>query len=210
MYKNFRLQILFALFIALLIGMNLLGSKIINLFWIPASVAIFIVPLTFLITDIVEDVYGKEVIKKFIILGVFTLSIIFIFSAIFVLLEPHERFSNDDAYKTIFWGSLRITFASIFAFVLAQVHDAYTFELIKKRTQGRALWLRNNVSTIFSQLIDSSVFMFMAFYMITPKFTIGFIVSLIIPYYLFKVLFAILDTPLVYLWVKWLKNWEEK
>jgi len=68
------------------------------------------------------------------------------------------------------------------------------------------LWLRNNLSTIVSQFIDSTVFMFVAFYALTPKFTVAFIFSLIIPYYLFKVAFAVLDTPFVYLGVKWLKK----
>jgi len=68
------------------------------------------------------------------------------------------------------------------------------------------LWLRNNLSTIFSQLIDTTIFMFLAFYKIAPKFTVTFIISLIIPYWIFKVVFAIVDTPLCYLGVRWLKN----
>ncbi len=204
--NNPRLQLLFATFIGLLIGMNLLGGKIVSLFGISVSVGIFMVPLTFLITDIVEEVYGKKAVKQFIVGGVLTLIIIFFYASIFVILEPHERYSYNEEYKTIFGASLRMIIASIIAFVLAQTHDMISFEWWKKKTKGKALWLRNNMSTIGSQLIDSSVFMMIAFYQITPKFTLMFIVSLIIPYYLFKVAFAILDTPFVYLGVKWLKK----
>ena len=204
--NNPRLQLLFATFIGLLIGMNLLGGKIVSLFGISVSVGIFMVPLTFLITDIVEEVYGKKAVKQFIVGGVLTLIIIFFYASIFVILEPHERYSYNEEYKTIFGASLRMIIASIIAFVLAQTHDMISFEWWKKKTKGKALWLRNNMSTIGSQLIDSSVFMMIAFYQITPKFTLMFIVSLIIPYYLFKVAFAILDTPFVYLVVKWLKK----
>ena len=76
----------------------------------------------------------------------------------------------------------------------------------KKITKGKYLWLRNNLSTVISQLIDTTLFMFIAFYMVTPQFTAPFIIELIIPYWLFKVGFAFIDTPLVYLGVKWLKS----
>ena len=75
--NNPRLQILFAIFIGLLVGMNLLGVKITSLFGVSVSVAIFMAPLTFLITDIVEEVHGKKIVKHFIVGGVLTLIIIF-------------------------------------------------------------------------------------------------------------------------------------
>jgi len=209
MNNNFRLQILLSLFIALLIAMNLLWGKLITLFGISVSVGIFMVPLTFLITDIVSEVYGKKVVRDFIYLGVWTLVLVFIYSAFFVYLEPNPRYSFNEDYTNIFGGSLRMIAASIIAFFLSQLHDVFIFEKIKQKTQGKYLWLRNNLSTMGSQLIDSTVFMFIAFYAITPKFTISFIISLIIPYYLFKIAFALLDTPFVYMWVKWLKRWEK-
>ena len=204
--NNQKLQILFSLFIGLLIGMNLLGGKIISLFGISVSVAIFMVPFTLLITDIVEEVYGRDTVKHFIIGGVISLIVIFLYTSIFVLLEPHERYSFNSEYKTIFGSSLRMIIASLIGFILAQTHDMISFEWWKKKTHGKALWLRNNLSTIISQFIDTSVFMMIAFYQLTPKFTFIFIINLIIPYYLFKILFAILDTPFVYLCVNWLRK----
>ncbi len=207
--NNPRLQILFAIFIGLLVGMNLLGVKITSLFGVSVSVAIFMAPLTFLITDIVEEVHGKKIVKHFIVGGVLTLIIIFLYTGVFIALEPHERYGFNNEYKTIFGSSLRMIAASIVAFALAQTHDVISFEWWKKKTKGKALWLRNNLSTIASQLIDTFVFMMIAFYQLTPKFTFMFVVSLIIPYYLFKVIFAIIDTPFVYLGVNWLKKGEE-
>ena len=207
--NNPRLQILFAIFIGLLVGMNLLGVKITSLFGVSVSVAIFMAPLTFLITDIVEEVHGKKIVKHFIVGGVLTLIIIFLYTGVFIALEPHERYGFNNEYKTIFGSSLRMIAASIVAFALAQTHDVISFEWWKKKTKGKALWLRNNLSTIVSQLVDTSVFMMIAFYQVTPKFTFMFIVSLIIPYYLFKVMFAIIDTPFVYLGVNWLKKGEK-
>jgi len=206
---NNKLSLLLALFIGLLIGMNLLGGKLISFFGISVSVGIFMMPITFLITDIVSEVYGKKVVKQFIIHGLIVLAMIFVFTAIFVVLEPNARFAdNNDAYKTVFGGSLRMVIASMVAFVLAQTHDMWAFEKIKNKTNGKMLWLRNNLSTMGSQLIDSIVFIFIAFYAVTPMFTVPFIISLIIPFYIVKVAFAILDTPFVYLGVKWLRKCE--
>jgi len=206
MLNNFKLNLLLGLFVGLLIAMNMLGVKLVSIFGISVSVAIFIVPLTFLITDIIAEVHGRKMAQQFVYVGVITLLMIFVYTAIFVLLEPHERFSNNDAYKTIFGGSLRIIIASITAFALSQFHDVWAFAYWKKKTHGKFLWLRNNLSTIVSQAIDTYVFMMIAFYMVTPKFDHAFIISLVIPYYLFKITFAAFDTPFVYLGVRWLKK----
>jgi queuosine precursor transporter len=201
-----RLSFLFTMFISLLIGMNLLGGKITTILGVSVSVGIFMVPLTFLITDIVEEVYGKKITKYFIFFGVISLVVTFAYVGIFVLLEPHERYQFDSEYGIIFGSSLRIIAASIIAFFLAQLHDMVTFAWLKKKTHGKALWLRNNLSTFISQFIDSTVFMLIAFYQVTPKFTFLFIMTLVFPYYIFKIVFAVIDTPFVYLGVKWLKK----
>ena len=86
------------------------------------------------------------------------------------------------------------------------MHDVISFDFWKNKTNGKMLWLRNNASTIVSQAIDSTLFMFIAFYGVSPKYDVAFIITLIIPYYVLKVLLAILDTPLVYAGVKWLKS----
>jgi len=205
-----KLVILLAIFVALVIGMNVLGSKIMAILGISVSVGIFMSPLTFLITDIVEDVYGPKMSREFVMAGAVALGLTFIYTAVFVALPPHERYPYNDQYRLIFGSSLRIMVASFVAFLLAQFHDVWAFALIKKLTGGKALWLRNNVSTIISQAIDTLVFMYLAFYQAAQKFTALFVLGLALPYYGFKVAFALLDTPLVYLGVRWLKSKEEK
>ncbi|MGP1561869.1 MAG: queuosine precursor transporter [Helicobacteraceae bacterium] len=204
--QDVRLQILLCVFITMLLGMNLLGGKIIELFGVSVSVGIFMVPFTFLITDSVEEVYGKSAIKIFIYGGILSLLIIFVFALIFIELSPHERYSFNDEYRTIFGSSLRMMLASLAAFIISQIHDAIAFEWWRKKTHGRALWIRNNFSTTVSQFIDVMVFMMIAFYGLTPKFTFLFVLSMAVPYYLLRVAFAFLNTPLVYLTVAWLKN----
>lgn len=197
---------LFALFIALLVAMNLTGVKIVRFLGADVSVAIFMVPLTFLITDIVEEVHGPKLTRQFVFSGIIAIVLVFVFTAIFVQVPPHERFPYDDCYRVVFGNSMRIMIASVVAFGLAQLHDVYAFEWWKKRTGGKWLWLRNNLSTMVSQLIDTFAFMFIAFYQAAPQYTASFLIDLSLTYYLFKIAFALLDTPLVYLGVYWLKK----
>ena len=203
---NFKIILLAGLFTSLITAANLLGLKVVSLLGVSVSVGIFLIPTTFLITDIVGEVYGRKVSRQLVLSAVVSLLIVLMAMAIFVSLEPHERFADNDSYKTIFGTSTRIVFASLVAFFLSQLQDVRTFSWLKSRTKGKHLWLRNNISTTISQAIDTLIFMFIAFYQITPKFTFSFIIELAIPYFLFKVMFAALDTPLVYAGVRWLRR----
>lgn len=208
--KNIRLSILLGLFSAILVGMNLLGGKITTILGISVSVGIFLVPLSFLITDIVEEVYGKVVSRQFILVGVITIVVMLAFTSFFVWLHPNERYELNEEYRLIFGSSLRIMIASVVAFALGQLHDVWAFSFWKKKTDGKFLWLRNNLSTFVSQAVDTFVFMMIAFYMVSPKFDFAFVMSLAIPYYIFKIVFAALDTPLIYLGVNWLKRGDDE
>ncbi|MBD3388115.1 MAG: queuosine precursor transporter [Candidatus Altiarchaeales archaeon] len=170
------------------------------------SVGILTVPLMFLITDIVEEVYGMKKVKEFIFVGVSSMVVMIIITTVAVMLPSAERSVDPQSYNAIFKVTIRMSIASICAFVLAQVHDMWSFEFWKSKTRGKHLWLRNNLSTMVSQLIDSTVFMFVAFYKSAPMWDAVFIISLIIPYWIFKILFAILDTPLAYAGVRWVRE----
>jgi len=203
--KELRFYILFSLFIGFLIGMNVLGGKIIPLGPFSTSVAFLIVPLSFLMTDIIEEVYGKEKAKQCVIAGVVTLSVFLFFIVLFVWLPPASRFTQNEEYKAIFGTSGRIVFASIVAFLLSQFHDVWSFGFWRKQTEGKYLWLRTNLSTAMSMVVDTFVFMYLAFYMLTPEFTAGFVLQMIIPYLFFKMIWGAVSSPLVYAGANWLK-----
>lgn len=175
---------------------------------IHVSVGILTVPVMFLVTDVVAEVLGKQVAKKFVTSAIVVMIFVILITTVSVILpaDPTRQYFDQQAYANIFGISIRMMIASIIAFVLAQYHDIWAFHFWKEKTKGKWLWFRNNASTIVSQLIDSTVFMFIAFYAISPKFDTLYIISLIIPYWLFKILFALIDTPFAYLGVKWLKN----
>lgn len=179
---------------------------------IHVSVGIIVVPIMFLITDMVEEVFGKEKTKSFVKAAVVSMIVILAVTILAVWLpaDPSRKYFSQEAYASIFGASIRIMIASVIAFALAQTHDIWAFNFWKEKTRGKFLWLRNNASTVVSQLIDSSAFIFIAFYQLTPKFTVAYLFGLIIPYWIFKILVAILDTPFCYLGVKWLKKDETR
>jgi len=206
MAKDFKLNFLLGIFVTSLILANILGTKITTLFGIRASFGIFVFPILFLVTDIVAEVHGKIVARNFVYVAIAMLLFTIIMTVLAIALPVNDAWDNQVAFASIFGASLRIMIASVIAFAISQLHDVWSFEIIKKKTKGKHLWFRNNLSTFISQFIDTTLFMFIAFYQVAPKFTAGFVWSLIIPYWLLKVGFAAIDTPFVYLGVKWLKK----
>ena len=201
---DYKTQILLTVFVSSLLLGNLLGSKLIEVFGIVTSVGLFGYPVTFLITDIVEEVRGKEVTKIFVHAGFLSLCIAVLFVFVSTGLPPSPLYPHNEAYNYVFSNSLRLILASMIAFVISQHHDIWAFNFWKQKTNGRHLWLRNNLSTIVSQLLDSIIFMFIAFYRATPELGAVQIFYMVLPLWALKVIFALLDTPFVYLGVRWL------
>lgn len=207
--RDFRVYIILgSLFSGAVVASNLIGTKVIDFFVIggyqfTGSVGIFLFPLTFLVTDIIAEVYGPKATRAVVTGALLTLLLVLAATAFSTALPPADRFAGqNEAYVSIFRGSSRILVASIVAFCLSQYHDVWAFSFWKRVTAGRHLWLRNNASTLVSQLIDSAIFMLIAFWGVTERFTLGYVFgSMLPPYYFLKVLTALFDTPLVYLGV---------
>ncbi len=208
MKLNFKLTILTAIFVGGLLAANTLGSKVTMLFGVAVSVGIFAYPLTFMITDAVAEVYSKKKAKQIVWAALIAQVLVLILTYISVKMPPAARYEINDQYVTVFSGSLRMIVASLIAFMVSQTHDIWAFDFWKKITGSKYLWLRNNASTFVSQAIDTLLFMFIAFYHVSDKFTFLFILQLSLSYWLFKVVFAVVDTPFVYLLVRWLKKSE--
>jgi queuosine precursor transporter len=205
MSQHFKLTILTGIFIAGLISANLLGSKVTVIFGIAVSVGIFSYPLTFLITDAVSEVYGKHKTRQIVYAALIAQVLVLLLTILSVKLPAASRYEFNEQYVTVFSGSIRMIIASLIAFIVSQLHDIWAFEFWKKKTKGKFLWVRNNLSTVSSQAIDTLLFMFIAFYHISPKFDVPFILHLSLSFWLFKLVFALIDTPFVYGLVWWLK-----
>lgn len=199
-----KTDLLLGLYIAAIVCAELLGSKIFTIWGLNASVAIFVFPLTYTINDIIFEVHGKKRAQEFMRVGFLVLLFVFAFTVLALGLPPASRFaSTNPAYTQVFGKSLRIIVASLTAFWLSERLDIYVFAQLKEKLRQRGLWLRNNVSNILSQFIDTIIFMYLAFY--SPGHG-WFVFSLVIPYWLLKCAFSLGHTPLTYLGVSWLKK----
>ena len=208
-----KILLLQILFVTCMILANTVGIKVTTWGPITFSVSIWLMPIIFLITDILSEVKGKKFVGTLTWLTTITLIFSYIFIQISVIAEPAARYAeNNPAFVAVFKSSARIFMASIIAFILSQLHDAWAFQFLKEQTKGRFLWLRNNLSTIASQLVDTVSFMFLAFYAFNKGFgdNFSFLFSLIIPYWLLKCFMSIIETPFVYLAVRWLKEETKK
>jgi queuosine precursor transporter len=206
MKNDFKFTLASSIFIAGFLAANTLGSKITTIYGVAVSVGILAYPLTFMITDAVSEVFGKKRAKHIVYSALIAQVLVLILMYISIKLPPAGRYHLNNEYSQVFGNSLRMIVASLIAFFISQTHDIWAFNFWKKITKGKYLWLRNNLSTFTSQAIDTLLFMFIAFYGINDKFTALFILQLALTYWIFKIVFAAIDTPFVYLIVKWLKK----
>jgi uncharacterized integral membrane protein (TIGR00697 family) len=214
MFKVKRMDFLVSLYIFGILVAELLGAKTfpllkIGTYTLNASVAFFIIPLLFTINDVIVEVHGAARARSVVRSGLIMIILLFFYIMFAMYLPPSKRFAESEAaYDSVFGKSARIAFASLTAFALADFLDIYLFSQIREKMGKSKLWLRNNLSNIISSLIDTVVFMTLAFYALdkTPADNWTFLISLIIPYWLLKCSMSVIETPFVYLGVRWLKE----
>lgn len=203
--------ILAGLFTTSLVVSNLIFQKFfywspfgeVSLFSAPLfelSVGILPYPLTFLITDLISEIYGKNMANKVVVVGIIAsvFSLLIVYTASSVSATDWSPVS-DELFSTVFGNTIVAVFSSMMAYLLAQFIDIQIYHFWKTLTKGRHLWLRNNFSTFSSQLIDTtSVVMLLCFFgeISWERFT-----GLVLSGFLFKALIALLDTPILYLMV---------
>ena len=188
--KSHLLGIYSALFITGLLTSNILGSKIIQIFGLQMPSATIAYALTYLMTDVVGELYGKKEADRLVFLGFCSL----IVSTLIIRLAIILPSSNDStAFNQIFNFTTRIIFGSLAGYIVSQTIDVFIFHKIRQ-ISVKYKFIRNNVGTIISQFFDTVVFSFVAFYGVVPKIS-----PLIWGVFLAKVILALLDTPFFYL-----------
>ncbi len=194
--------ILGALFIASLVVSNLIFQKFFywdffGIYTFEISVGILPYPITFLITDIISEVYGKKKANQVVTAGIFasffSLLIIYVSDAV-----PATDWSpiDDALFDKVFGATAIAVLASMLAYLFAQYIDIQIFHFWKRLTKGKHLWLRNNFSTFFSQFIDTFTVLFLLCSF--GKIDWALFGGLLLSGFLFKVLVAACDTPLLY------------
>jgi uncharacterized integral membrane protein (TIGR00697 family) len=204
MTRTYKLDLLLALYITCIVAAELMGAKTFPLLWLNASVAIFTLPITFIINDVVTEVEGRARALNFMRSAFTVLLFLAAFNVLAISLPPSTRAAAfEPAYQAIFSKSLRMTLASLTAFFVAQQLDIFVFSKLRARLQHAGLWLRSNVSNILSMFADTVLFMFLAFF---EPGNAAFVWSLVIPYWGLKCFFSMVETPLTYLAIRWLRN----
>ncbi|NCG04708.1 MAG: queuosine precursor transporter [Bacteroidetes bacterium] len=199
-----------ALFITSLVVSNLIFQKF--FYWYPfdwevfgfslfeLSVGILPYPITFLITDIISEIFGKKSANQVVIAGIFAS-----FFSIGILLVAGEVPAietspvDDATFQKVFAMSPLAVLASMIAYLSAQFVDIRIYHFWKNLTKGKHLWLRNNFSTFASQIIDSTtvILLLCSFGLLPWELFWGLVVSSVI----FKILVAAFDTPFLYFFV---------
>jgi len=194
--------ILATLFITALVVSNLIFQKFFT--WNPfglydfeLSVGILPYPVTFLVTDLISEIYGKQKANKVVTAGIFAS----VFSLIIIIVAdgaPATEWSpvGNDLYHKVFGFSAIAVFSSMIAYLIAQFVDVRIYHFWKKFTKGKHLWLRNNFSTISSQFLDTfSVLILLCSFGVIEWSLFS---KLLINGFIFKLLIALLDTPVLY------------
>jgi uncharacterized integral membrane protein (TIGR00697 family) len=160
------------------------------------SVAVFFFPFVYIITDIVGHLYGKELAKQFVYAGFLSIVIFLLYSIISVSMpwSPKGEWVHQ-SYNTIFGISFRMSLASVLAYIIAEYQDVISFFFFEKVFRGRGFWLKSNLSNLWSQLLDTFIFMFVAF---LGVYSVPTIIMMGLPWYIYKVLMGIIYTPLSY------------
>lgn len=196
-------------FLTSLVVCNLVANKFITLdlgfrtFTISAGALPY--PITFLVTDLLSELFGRKRANR--VVGVGLLCSLFTLG----VLAAANHFPaiagspvGDETFSSVFQNAWKVIAASMAAYLTAQVLDIRMFHFWKRITKGRHLWLRNNASTIASQLVDSTLVVCVLFWGILPGSEMK---ALIFDLWMFKALVAFVDTPLFYLGTSTLRSW---
>jgi len=207
LFRFFGRQGLYASIVISLLLANLQGPKLTEIFGLQTSMGVILYSSIYFATDLLSERYGKAEATRAVMIG-FTVSVIIIVMismSLFYLpaTDPETASlaqSMHAATATLFSFTPRFVLGSLLAYLISQRFDVWMFHKIKNKTQGRHLWLRNNVSTICSQALDTVIYGIVVWWGVVDFETA---MQLALAKYFFKVLIAIIDTPFIYIAREW-------
>lgn len=176
---------------------NIQVLKTVELFGLTATLGNIVYASSFLVTDILSENYGKEEAKRAVWIGFFAIIVMTVMMNLALYFSPADSDFAQSHLEAIFSMMPRIAFASLTAYLLSQIHDIWAYDFWKRRfPSNRYIWLRNNASTMISQLIDSIVFVCVAFW---GEFEMNILIEILLTTYFMKWIVAIADTPFIYM-----------
>lgn len=198
--REFVFILLAGIFITNAIVAELIGSKLIQIGPFIMSIGIIPWPVVFLTTDIINEYYGRNGVRKLSIITACLIAYAFVilFTAINVPAAKGISTVTDEQFYAVFGQSLWIIVGSIVAFLTSQFIDVFIFWLLRDKTGGKMIWLRSTGSTVVSQLIDTFVVLGIAFW-IPGKMTTEVFLNAALTGYTLKLIIAIVLTPVIYI-----------
>ena len=208
MYRIFGREGLLACIVLAILLANLQGPKLTMIFGFQTTLGVIFYSGIFFATDLLSERWGQKEANKAVMLGFFVSLVVVLMLSIALLFEPSTQestkiFSNDihEAFKTIINFTPRFVFGSLLAYLISQSLDVYIFHKVKEFTKGKYLWLRNNVSTMLSQIVDTLIYSLVVWWGVVDLQTA---LALGAVKYVFKLGIALIDTPFIY----WACSWK--
>lgn len=198
LFRCFGRDGLYLLIAANVILCNLQVIKLTTLFGVTVTLGNVLYGSVFFATDMLSEIYGRKEARRGVMAGFAALLIFAGVTQLSLAFQPARdpwALEVNGAMSTLFGLVPRIALGSVVAYLLSQLHDVWAFHSLRRRTHGRHLWLRNNLSTAASQLIDSVVFCTIAFYGVVD---VEPFIQIMVSTYVIKLVVAFLDTPFMY------------
>ena len=217
LFRLFGRQGLYASIVISLLLANLQGPKLTEIFGLQTSMGVILYSSIYFATDLLSERYGKSEATRAVMIGFMVSVIIIVMISISLIYLPatapetaNLALNIHEATATLFDFTPRFVLGSLLAYLLSQRFDVWIFHVIKEKTRGRHLWLRNNISTILSQAIDTVIYGVVVWWGVVDFATA---MQLALAKYFFKILIALIDTPFIYIARDWDvqdKDWVSK
>lgn len=184
---------------------NLMGIKIVDIMGMTITAGLVVFPITYIISDIMTEVYGLKVARRIIWYGLAT-NLLFVLAALgATALPPSKYFDNQAAFDAVFSTTPRILLASVMGYLAGEFSNATIVAKIKAAMHGKHFWLRALLSTCVGTFLDSSIFCFIAFYTIYPTVLIA---EMILIQCAIKFVYEVIALPITYSITNYLKRVE--
>jgi uncharacterized integral membrane protein (TIGR00697 family) len=183
------------LFVAALIVADLIGGRFFRFGSVDLSVGMLAFPLTFVLTDVVNEFYGPAGARRITYLGLGTAAFAFLVINVALALPPSPKGLPDGVFRDVFGWSRRLYIASLSAYLIGQLADITIFSLFRQLTRHRLLWLRATGSTLISQAVDTIV---VNSVLLSGREPVSSISRIVLHSYLTKIVIAIALTPVIY------------
>ncbi len=208
LYRLFGRQGLYASIVIGLLLANLQGPKLTQIFGLQTSMGVILYSSIYFSTDLLSERYGRREANRAVLIGFVVSIMIIVMTSISLMYLPSTdvktaAFAQNvhQATQTLFSFTPRFILGSLLAYLISQSFDVWIYHVIREKTQGKHLWLRNNVSTLLSQAIDTLIYGVVVWWGVVDFLTA---MQLALAKYVFKVAIALIDTPFLY----WARSWQ--